>query len=135
MDIYKDIPKFLPSPDLDSWKGENVYRFFHRPGELWQPDLPGFAYINVMHVAMQLACFMGFTKFLIIGMQHGKEHIAHFWGHDEGARHYRPPVDKWIEGYKILREGLGLDMVNLSPETCVPEDVIPRDDYKKYLKG
>jgi hypothetical protein len=138
---FGDIPKFIPTPNLDAWQGPNFYRFYHRPGPLWPyADVPfpadilsetGITYSNVMHIAMQLAYFMGFTTMLIIGMEHGKDPKQHFWGSDEGMPGV-PPVEMWLEGYKTLREKMGVRMLNLSVNTHVPEEIIPRDDWWKW---
>jgi hypothetical protein len=133
---YKDIPKFIPRPNLNKWQGENFYRFLHRPGEMndnaKRADAltdEGIAYRNVMHVAIQLAWHMGFTKFLIVGMQH-RPHKAqlHFWGTDHGmvSMHY----PDWLEGYRYFADRI--DLVNISTDTWVSEDVLPRDDWRKY---
>jgi len=140
---YDDIPKFVPTPNLDKWSRPNFYRFYHRPGPLWPRcgrtlwpsnllDETGITFSNVMHVQMQLAHFMGFTTMLIIGMEHGKHGRAHFWGWHDPMPDETPP--EWLEGYKILREGMGATMLNLSIDTCVPESIIPRDDWKKWTR-
>jgi hypothetical protein len=139
---FSDIPKFLPTPNLDKWTGENIYRFYHRPGALWArngkqlfPSLmtdDGINYGNVMHVAMQLAYYMGFTTMLIIGMEHEEGKAGdHFWGADHKS--YIPPVDEWKRGYKELREGMGVKMLNISVDTFVPEDVVPKGDWERYV--
>lgn len=143
-DKYRDIPKFIPTPNLDKWQGENFYRWFHRPGALWPrvQGVPfpadilsetGITYGNVMHVAMQLAYFMGFTTMLVIGMEHGENPRLHFWGEDEGMNG-AVPVEDWVQGYKVLREGMGVTMLNISEGTHVPESVIPRDDWWKWIR-
>jgi len=144
---YLGIPKFLPHPNLDKWTGENIYRFYHRPGALWPRNQErlwpsglleerGITYGNVMHVAMQLAYYMGFSTMLIVGMEHKPGHAAdHFWGLDTGMEQYVVPVDDWINGYKILREGMGVEMLNLSADTFVPEDMIPRDNWEKWIQN
>lgn len=140
-DKYRDLPKFIPTPNLDQWQGENFYRWFHRPGPLFQRSNlpmpanlltePGITYGNVMHAAMQIAWFMGFTTMLIIGMEHGKNPRAHFWGEDEGMNG-AIPVEDWLAGYKILREGMGVRMLNLSAHTFVPDEIIPQDNWYNW---
>lgn len=133
---YRDIPKFLPTPNLDMWEGENIYRWYHRPGPLWpwvkavpfpnnMLDKNGITYSCIMHVQMQLAYFMGFTKFLIVGMDHTIEKREHFWGTDEGMPEL-PPAHMWADGYQILREGMGVEIFNCSSKTNLPEEIIPR---------
>ena len=138
-DKFTEIPKFIPRPDLNKWQGENFYRFLHSPGGLMRERYSpadelalvrdGIGYTNVMHVAIQLAWHMGFTKMLMVGVQH-RPHKAqlHFWGtdHGMGSMHYH----EWIDGYKYLADRV--DLVNISTDTWVPEEVLPRDDWRKY---
>ena len=141
--IYENIPKFIPTPNLDKWQGKNFYRFYHRPGALWPRNKKelwpsglmteeGITYGNVMHVAMQLAYYMGFSTMLIVGMEHGKDPRNHFWGPDEGMTG-AVPVDDWLMGYKELREGMGVKMLNLSVNTFVPDNIIQKDHWMKWI--
>jgi len=124
------VPIFVPQPDLDAWQG--VYRFWHRPVPLWPSDFEdGIDYECVMHAQMQLAYYMGFTRMLCIGMDHTLASTQHFWGADEGMRG-SPNALKMAEGYKELREGMGVEMLNLSPYTELDDYYIPRDDWKNW---
>lgn len=137
---YAAIPKFIPRPNLNKWQGDNFYRFLHRPGGLQAKGycpadkdaltVDGIGYTNVMHVAIQIAWHMGFDKMIMIGVQH-RPHKAqeHFWGvdHKMNAMHF----PEWLEDYKYLAERL--DLVNISENTYVDEDIIPRDDWRKYV--
>ena len=124
------IPIFVPQPDLDDW--EDVYRFWHRPVPLWPSDLEaGIDFECVMHAQMQIAYYMGFERMLIVGMDHTLASTQHFWGKDEGMRG-SPDADKMAEGYKELREGMDVEMLNLSPYTELDEEYIPRDDWKNW---
>lgn len=143
---FGSIPKFVPMPQLEDWRGENFYHFLHRPGELWQAGQSGtwqkdiltktgITFHSCMHVAMQLAYYMGFTILLMIGVEHkpnaGREH---FWGVDHGMPE-QLPINDWLKGYKILVERFaehGVDVKNISANTYVPEDVLPRDDWRNY---
>lgn len=143
---YKDLPKFVPTPNLDGWKGENFYRFYHRPGPLFPHNgkvlrhdglltEDGISYSNIMTVAMQLAWYMGFKTLLMIGVEHknlyGNEH---FWGCDNGMP-AQPPVNDWFEAYKILVEGLardGVRVLNISQDTYVSDDILPRGDWRDW---
>jgi len=141
---YGDIPKFVPTPNLDKWQGPNFYRFYHRPGKLWPWNneslwprdflsLPGITYGCVMHIAMQLAYFMGFSRMLVIGMEHKPRRAQnHFWGVDH-CINADAPLDEWFMGYKTLREEMKVEMLNISPNTYVPEEILPRDDWRKYV--
>lgn len=143
-DKYQGIPKFVPMPNLDAWKGDDFYRFYHRPGPLWNGSgkiwnqdalTQGITYANVMHVVMQVAFYMGFKTMLIVGMSHEyAKGSAHFWGDDILTGCY-PFLDGWFAGYKELREGMaehGVKMWNLSEDTHVPEEIIPRGNWKDW---
>lgn len=148
VEAYADIPKFIPTPNLDAWRGDNFFRFYFRPGPLWpnsQAGLwptnllskDGISYSNVMTVAMQLAYFMGFKTMLIIGMEH-KPHKGqvHFWGTDHGMP-ADPPVNDWLEAYSILVHGMGeqgVKILNISENTHVSDAIIPQDNWRKYVK-
>lgn len=146
---YKDVPKFVPYPNLDKWQGENFYRFYHRPGILWPENQwkiwpsgllteNGITYGSCMHVAMQIAYYMGFTTMLMIGIKHqDRKGNDHFWGADHGMP-ADPPRDDWYKGYVDLVKGMaeqGVNVFNISPETCTPENILPRDDWRKYAKS
>lgn len=138
---YAGVPKFLSSPTLDKWQGEDVYHFKKLAGDIKLPPREdvfkvGLRYHNVMHVAMQLAWHMGFTTLLIIGMEQKPgfgELKKHFWGT------FDPEPDSqidthWNIGYSALVRAMGVNVLNISPETYVPETIIPRDDWRKYAK-
>lgn len=142
---YRDVPKFVPTPNLDAWTGENFYRFYHRPGPLFpmngKPMLydrlmsDGISYGNIMHVAMQLAAWMGFTTLLMIGVHHKPMKAQeHFWGCDHGMS-ATPPVQQWLDGYAEIVRHLkrnGVRVLNISPETCVSDDTLPRGDWRDW---
>jgi hypothetical protein len=143
-DRYADIPKFIPRPNLDAWKGENFYRFYHRPGPLvsvtGKPmnyrDImtdEGISYGNIMHVAMQLAAWMGFTTLLMIGIEHKPLYAQdHFWGCDHGMS-ATPPVEQWLVGYAdIIKHMGGVKVLNISQDTYVPDYVIPRGNWEDW---
>lgn len=129
------IPKFVPTPELDAWHGEEFYRFRLRPGPAWEIDEHGMTYGSAMHTAMLLAFYMGFTTMLMVGVDgeegRGREH---FWGRDDGAPD-EPPLHLWNQGYHELVEMLGVynvRVLNISPGTHVPASVLPRDDWRQY---
>lgn len=142
MERFSDVPKFIPRPNLDKWQGPNFFRFLHRPGEINLDALrddalteTGITYRSVMHVAIQLALHMGFTTLLMVGVQH-RPHKAqlHFWGtdHHMGAMHFQ----EWIDGYKYFVDSLpNVKILNISEDTWVNDDILPRDDWKKYTKS
>ena len=149
-EIYKDVHKFIPRPDRDTWKGDNFHRFYHRPGDLViggkaanHPDaLDGFGigYRKIMDAVFQIAWHMGFTTMLMIGVQHKPfteqepdADRAHFWGLDEKAPPQQP-IDFWHSGYQEMIRSMGnsVKVLNISQDTYVPESIIPRDDWRKW---
>lgn len=147
---YQSIPKFFPTPDWDELQGENVYRFVHRDGSAFSiggknashPDAltkHGITYRRIMDAVFQIAWHMGFTTMLMIGIQHKPydeqdSDRAHFWGIDTKAVPNQPNT-WWFEGYKHFTFGMpGVKVLNISHDTYVPEDVLPRDDYRNWIK-
>jgi hypothetical protein len=90
-----------------------------------------------MHVAMQLAYYMGFTTLLMIGVQHKPNKIhAHFWGDDRTAENPHYVIDQWFPGYAELVKGMGehgVKVLNISEDTYVPASVLPRGDWRDYV--
>jgi len=136
---YKDIYKFVPS-GLKDWQGENFVIFNHLAKDLqdgWKPETlqDGITYHNVMHVAMQLAYWMGFTTLLMIGVHHKPDSgQSHFWGMDTGMPN-QVPLSDWVNGYKTLVTGMkerGVTVLNISERTYLAEDVIPRGKWKDW---
>ena len=139
---YRDIPKFVPRPDRDTWQGDNFYRFYHRPGEVIlggklanQKDaLTGFGigYVRIMGAVLQIAWHMGFTTMLMIGVQHKpNDYRSHFWGADHKAP--EGGQEHWLLEYQtITRAMTGVQVLNISADTYVPAEVLPRDDWQKW---
>ena len=142
---FAQIPKFVQSPRLDKWQGENFYRFpkmdgplwEKQNGPLWQDDVLGrpITYSNIMHVVFKLCWWMCFRTMLIIGMEH-RPHFGdrHFFGIDIGTN-ADSPIDIWFEGYRQIRgemERRGGRLLNISQDTYVPETIIPRDDWRNW---
>lgn len=142
LEKYSDIPKFIPTPNLDAWQGENFYRFYHRAGELYVGGHSpkdkdalkfGLAWSNVMHVAMQLAWHMGFTTLLMVGVQHRPDMMTqHFWGNDDKMPGVQPR-EIWLEDYQRLCSMMsGVRVLNISEDTYVPEYVLPRGNWRDW---
>jgi hypothetical protein len=148
LERFADIPKFIPRPKLDCWDGPNFYRWYHRPGKLLKPGHTpaerdtlteyGIAYRNIAHVALQLFWYMGFKTVLMIGVQHGPADAwtQHFWGNDAGQ--VNPNEHNrwlWMEGYKILSGAMkdaGITVLNISEDTHVPAECLPRGDWRNW---
>ncbi len=136
---YRDIPKFIPT-GIQEWKGENFVIFNHLAADLkngWKPEtlVDGITYHSCMHVAMQLAYWMGFTTLLMVGVHHKPgEGQVHFWGVDKGMPETLPIKD-WLLGYEVLSSGmkkLGITVLNISEDTHVPESVLPRGNWREW---
>lgn len=134
---FRDIPKFIPYPNLDAWKGINFVRWFHKSSAMCLNDYAtaGISYRNVMHAAMQLAWYMGAKVILMIGVEHAPDNPrAHFWGEDTGIKD-APALSEWFGGYRFLTEEIaaqGVKVLNLSPNTYVPAEILPRGDWKEW---
>lgn len=137
---YGDIPKFVPT-DLKEWQGKNFVFFNHLTPNLkdgWKPETlkDGITYHSSMHVAMQLAYWMGFKIILPIGVSHKPEDgQPHFWGRDEGMPK-KVPLNDFFMGYKVLAEGFrdrGISLINISANTYVPDEILPRGNWKDWL--
>jgi hypothetical protein len=140
---YKAIPKFFPAPDWDDLPGENIYRFKHRQGSQYihagqSPThrdaltVRGITYFRIMDAVFQIAAWMGFTTMLMIGVQHkpGTRNQL-FWGEDTGE-----PEKVFVfeeEGYRFFASALPVKIINISADTYVSEDVLPRDDWRKWV--
>ena len=89
-----------------------------------------------MHVAIKLAHFMGAKTMLIIGMQHEPhKQDAHFYGANKSVS-WDQNTDRWFYGYEVLTSGLAelnIQVLNISPDTYVPEELIPVDDHKNWI--
>ncbi len=141
---YWDIPKFIPTPDWDDFECPNCYRFVHRTGALYVGGQlasnrealtrHGIGYYRVMDAVFQIAWHMGFTTMLVVGVQHKPNaEKNHFWGLDPGTI-IGQPIEYWFEGYRYFsHEGMGgVRVLNISENTYVPENVMPRDDWQKW---
>jgi len=140
---YPDVPKFVPS-DLNLWTGDNFLYFKHRKGEAVTGGKPvtdanalrdGIGYTNSMTAAMQIAIHMGFTTLLMIGVEQKPgygELVTHFWGDDPQMP--KGQTDEfWNIGYKQVRMSQPhVKVFNLSVDTYVPENILPRDSWQNW---
>lgn len=145
--VYADIPKFLPTPDRDDIEAPNLVRFkhFHSSGHYIGGHLPtqkealtthGITYQRILGAAFQIAYYMGFAKILVIGLQHkpGDEN-NHFFG-DDPRGFAGQPINHWFDEYRHWANfSSAVEVLNISEDTYVPEDVIRRADWKEYVNG
>jgi hypothetical protein len=149
LERYPDVPKFFPTPEWDALQGENIFRFKHNEGGglvvaghlANQPDAltkHGILYYRIMDAVFQIAWHMGFTTMLMIGVQHkpydkNDSDRQHFWGLDVKA-YANQPFDFWFEGYRhFVRTMKDVKILNISADTYVPEDVLPRGDWREWV--
>ncbi len=144
-DVYRDVPKFVPSPDWDKQQGENIYRFQHRTGgslyiggqspmALEALTRWGITYYRIMDATFQIAAWMGFETILCIGFQHKPipNHRELFWGVDHQEK---SPDFRWEEtGYQELSRILPVRILNISEDTYVPENILPRADWREFAR-
>jgi len=142
MDKLAGVPKFIPTPDRDDIQGPNLYRFYHRPGDIYiggqmptHPDAMtkrGIAYRRVLGAVFQIAYFMGFERMLVIGVQHKPgTSREHFWGHDDGVIVNQPLVH-WFDEYRQWAHFGKAEVLNISEDTYVPENIIPRGNWRDW---
>ena len=142
---YNDVTKFFPRPDFDELQGDNIYRFYHRDCNYWVGGMrandakaltrDGIGYKRIWDCVLQLVWHMGFTTVLFIGISHKPEtRNVHFWGFE--------PRDPEYAGFEYETLGLqhftrvlqteGVTLLNLSEDTYLPENVMPRDDWRNW---
>lgn len=139
---YPDVPKFVPS-DLGAWTNDDLILFTPHRQNTFLSGHPvtakdaltyGIPFTNSMTAAMQIAIHMGFTTLLMIGVeQKPGELTPHFWGNDEQMPKSQTD-EHWNRGYvDIQRSNPAVRVLNISQDTFVPEDVLPRDDWRNWI--
>ena len=139
-----DTAIFLPTPDYDYIEGPNLVRFKHFTSSGygvggWLPThkealtTRGITYQRVMGAVFQIAYYMGFTRMLIIGMSHKPDDArSHFYGTDHGTT-VDQPIEHWFNEYKHWAGwSNSVEVLNISADTYVPEDIIPRGDWREW---
>lgn len=145
---YADVPKLIAHPNLEQWTGDNFYWWLHRPGPLWEEKErisipptwltePGITWYCCPHAMLQIALFMGFTRLLVVGMDHSHNRKEHAWGVDEGmrgpseSRGWWNHVESGHEKLMIALRRQGVEITNISPGSC--ERVFPRGDWRDWI--
>jgi hypothetical protein len=140
-EAYPDVPKFIPS-ELSTWQGDGFVYFKPFRQGISVPGVPitnrdapnkGIGFTNSMTAAMQIAVYMGFSTMLMIGVeQKPGDLITHFWGADPQMPKSQTD-EHWNIGYlDVQRSNPHLRVLNISADTFVPENVLPRDDWKNW---
>jgi hypothetical protein len=129
--VYADVPKFcldrMPSLQDGEW---DVYPYHRKDGAVWlnPKELnpyylqePGIAFRGIPHVMIQIALFMGYDKFYLVGCDNtaGGEHF-----HQEKFQDYEIDVDLWEWAFNTLQTCLiPKPIINLSTRGtihCLP---------------
>jgi hypothetical protein len=136
---FPDVPKFVPE-GLSVWGDGFVHFKPHRQGvhvpgvPITNRDAPtkGIGFTNSMSCAMQIAIYMGFKTLLLIGVEQDKNLVSHFWGEDPQMP--RSQTDEhWNIGYMdVQRANPSIKVLNISAGSFVPENVLPRGDWKNW---
>jgi hypothetical protein len=140
---YGNLPFFLSS-DLKEWTGRNVSHFTHRPGGIYRPgvnveanpielmDRIGIAWTTVVHAALQVAYYMGFTTLLCVGLDNKADGL-HCYGQEKAGGY----PGEWDQGYGELRQWFEQSkpprrIINLSTVTGVT--TLERGDWREYVE-
>ena len=123
-------------PEGFEWPAD--YYFRHDYHDMWmmEKDLysgymreVGIKWIGVPHAMLQLAFFMGFERFLCVGLDNtntGK----HFYDREPVHREVDPEL--WDYGFAVLRDCfIPRVILNISEETAV--ESLPRADWRNFL--
>lgn len=108
-EVFRDIPKFcnarMPSL-LNGFDGENLYKFNRKEGGVWidqrkyGPDYlvdPGISYCGVTHAMIQIADWMGYEKFYLVGCDNTGD-AKHFYQEQYHQNAFNPVVWEWEYG-------------------------------------
>lgn len=132
---------FLPSPGMDSFGYEHArtYRYLRvlrhgKPVGHETDPRAGIAFTSVVHAATLLAAYLGFTRFLYVGLD-GGDATQHFYGKGYPNDYNRLGNEKilraWDEGFAVLRRLLpDCTFLNLSTRTHIT--TLARDRWEKY---
>jgi hypothetical protein len=133
-----DSVVMLPEDFAEKYAAD--YYFRQKSGPMWlmEKDLePGYlretgiGWIGVTHAMLQIALFMGFERFLCVGLDNtstGK----HFYERETVHREVDPSLWDW--GFSILRDCFIPRLIlNISDYTEV--EALPRADWRNFLKN
>ena len=150
-DYFVAVDRWVPSENEEAFAAlESVvllplgfewpadYYFMHDYHPMWvmEKDLhPGYlrekgiAWVGVTHAMLQLAFFMGFERFLCVGLDNtstGK----HFYEREPVHREVDPEL--WDYGFSVLRDCfIPRVILNISEETAV--ESLPRADWRNFV--
>ena len=123
-------------PEGFEWEADYYFRHDYHPMWLMEKDLyhgylteRGIAWVGVTHAMLQIAFFMGFDRFLCVGLDNtstGK----HFYEKEPVHREVDPEL--WDYGFAVLRDCfIPRVILNISEETAV--ESLPRADWRNFV--
>jgi len=124
-------------PDtLSKWRADYYFHQDYHPMWMMEKDLkedymrsPGIGWVGVTHAMLQIAFFMGFERFLCVGLDNtntGK----HFYETEPVHREVDPELWDW--GFAVLRDCfIPRVILNISDETAV--EALPRADWRNFV--
>jgi hypothetical protein len=126
----------LPEPFKEKYPADYYFRHDYHPMWLMEKDLhPGYlretgiGWVGVTHAMLQIAFFMGFEKFLCVGLDNtgtGK----HFYEREPVHREVDPELWDW--GFAVLRDCFIPKLIlNISDYTEV--EALPRADWRNFV--
>jgi len=88
--------------------------------------------------AVQLAYYLGYQNNFIIGMDLGGTGKTHFYNNGNNRppdfmRDYEPYIRVCFEQAKLASEQLGFSIYNLSEQSSLPHEIIPKISYDEAL--
>ena len=133
---YRRLTSTTFLPEGFKWEADFYFRQDYHPMWLMEKDLhPGYlrekgiGWVGVTHAMLQLAFFMGFQRFLCVGLDNtntGK----HFYTTETVHREVDPELWDW--GFAVLRDCfIPRLIINASEETTIKS--LPRVDWRNYL--
>ena len=133
---FADLESIVLLPEGFEWPAHYYFRHDYHPMWMMEKNLyPGYLrehgirWIGVPHAMLQIAFFMGFERFLCVGLDNtntGK----HFYDREPVHREVDPEL--WDYGFAVLRDCFIPRLIlNISEETAVK--ALPRADWHSFL--
>ena len=123
-------------PDNFEWPADYYFRRSPHPMWMMEKDLhsgflreDGIGWVGVTHAMLQIAFFMGFKKFLCVGLD-STETGEHVYEDEPFDRRVDPELWEW--GFAVLRDCfIPRVILNISDYTEV--DALPRADWRNFV--
>ena len=129
--------KILPDP-MKEFEADHYFMHDYHPMWLMEKDLyPGYlrekgiGWVGVTHAMLQIAFFMGFEKFLCVGLDN-TDTGEHFYKREPVHREVDPELWEW--GFAVLRDCfIPKVILNISDYTELTS--LPRADWRNFLNN